>query len=94
MTKTLAMMENMAMEVLALLRLKSVFGLFLAFFCTVRSSLYFLCIPINSDEIKIFMEQELIFGLDLGRLAIPKKNCADYEQLLRPVFHVFMGKKN
>ena len=33
------------------------------------------------------MEQELRFGLDFGRLAILKKKvCADYEQLLRPVF--------
>ena len=29
------------------------------------------------------MEQELIFGLDLGRFALLKKNiCADYEQIL------------
>jgi hypothetical protein len=39
------------------------------------------------------MEQELRFGLDLGRLALMKKNWANYEQLLRPVFHVLMGRK-
>ena len=33
------------------------------------------------------MEQELRFGLDLGRLAVLKKRVwADYEQLLRVVF--------
>ena len=39
------------------------------------------------------MEQELRFGLDLGRLALLKKKdiWADYEQLLRPVF--FMGQR-
>ena len=39
---------------------------------------------------EIFMEQELIFGLDLGWLALMKKKTisADYEQLLRPVFVV------
>ena len=62
MAMAMAMEMEMEMENLALLRLKSVFGLFLAFFCTVSSSLYFLCIPMNSDKIKIFMEQELIFG--------------------------------
>ena len=37
------------------------------------------------------MEQEMRFGLDLGRLALLKKNIwADYEQLFRLVF---MGKK-
>jgi hypothetical protein len=40
------------------------------------------------------MEQELRFGLDLGRLALLKKNGADYEQHLRPVFSCFHGKKN
>ena len=43
---------------------------------------------------EIFMEQELRFGLDLGRLALLKKNIwANYEQLLRPVFSSFRGKK-
>jgi hypothetical protein len=40
------------------------------------------------------MEQELRFGLDLGQLALLKKNIwADYEQLLRPNFSCFLGKK-
>jgi hypothetical protein len=40
------------------------------------------------------MEQELRFGLDLGQLALLKKNIwADYEQLLRPVFSNFRGQK-
>jgi hypothetical protein len=40
------------------------------------------------------MEQELRFGLDLGRLALLKKNIwADYEQLLRPFFSSFRGQK-
>ena len=40
------------------------------------------------------MEQELRFGLDLSRLALLKKKIwADYEQLFRPFFQVFMGKK-
>ena len=42
------------------------------------------------------MEQELRFELDLGRLAYlneKKNNWADYEQLLRPVFQVFVGHK-
>ena len=42
------------------------------------------------------MEQELRFELDLGRLAYlneKKNNWADYEQLLRPVFQVFVGQK-
>ena len=41
------------------------------------------------------MEQELRFGLDLGRLAILKKKSiwANYEQLLRPVFSLFRGQK-
>ena len=40
------------------------------------------------------MEQELRFGLDLGRLALLKKNnWANYEQLLRPVFSSFRGPK-
>ena len=43
---------------------------------------------------EIFMEQGLKFGLDLGRLALMRKQIwADNEQLLKPVFHVFMGKK-
>ena len=37
------------------------------------------------------MEQELRFGLDLGRLALLKKKIG---QLLRLVFQIFMGKKN
>ena len=37
------------------------------------------------------MEQELRFGLDLGRLALLKK-WADYEQLMRPVFSCFHGQ--
>ena len=41
------------------------------------------------------MEQELRFGLDLGRLALLKKtNMANYEQLLRPVFSGFREQKN
>ena len=41
------------------------------------------------------MEQELRFRLDFGRLALLKKKFgADYEQLFRPVFQVFMDKKN
>ena len=40
----------------------------------------------------IFMEQKMLFGLILGRLAILKKNgWADYEQLLREVFSCFQG---
>ena len=40
------------------------------------------------------MEQELGFGLDLGRLAsLKKKIWAVYEQLLGRFFHVFMGRK-
>ena len=42
----------------------------------------------------IFMEQKLRFGLDLGRLAILKKNGADYEQLLRVFFIFSWAKKN
>ena len=42
---------------------------------------------------EIFMEQELRFGLDLGRLAVLKKRVwADYEQLLGWFFHVLGGK--
>ena len=45
-------------------------------------------------EILIFMEQELRFGLDLGRLAVLKKKVwADYEQLLRVVSSCFQGQK-
>ena len=33
------------------------------------------------------------FGLILGRLAMLKNWGADYKQLLRAVFHFFMGKK-
>jgi hypothetical protein len=41
------------------------------------------------------MEQELRFGLDLGRLAVLKKRVwADYEQLLRVFFSCFQGQKN
>ena len=40
------------------------------------------------------MEQELRFGLDLGRLALLKKNIwVDYEELLRPIFSCFHGQK-
>ena len=40
------------------------------------------------------MEQELRFGLDLGRLAFVKKELrADYQQLLRLFFQVFMSKE-
>ena len=40
------------------------------------------------------MEQELRFGLDLGRLAVLEKRVwATYEQLLRPVFSSFRGPK-
>ena len=36
------------------------------------------------------MEQELRFGLDLGRVALLKKHIwADYEQLLRVAFSCF-----
>ena len=35
------------------------------------------------------MEQKLRFGLVLGRMAVLKKNWADYEQLLRAVFLCF-----
>ena len=42
---------------------------------------------------EIFMELELRFGLNLGRLTLMKKNWADYEQHLRLVFHIFMGKE-
>ena len=39
------------------------------------------------------MEQELRFGLDLGRLAILKiKNLVNYEQLLRAVYSCFHGQ--
>ena len=38
------------------------------------------------------MEQKLRLGLVLSRLAILKKNSADYERLLRTFFHVFMAK--
>jgi hypothetical protein len=40
-----------------------------------------------------FYEKYLRFGLVLGWLAILKKNGADYEQLLRVVFHVVRVKK-
>ena len=41
------------------------------------------------------MEQELRFGLDLGRLAVLNKRvCADYDQHLRVVFFMFSGGKN
>ena len=41
------------------------------------------------------MEQELIFGLDLVRLALLKKKYiwVDYEQLLKQVFSNFPGQK-
>ena len=48
---------------------------------------------IEVEQGDIFMEQKMRFGLVLGRLAILKKNCADYEQLFRQFLHVFRGKK-
>ena len=42
---------------------------------------------------QFFMEQKLRFGLVLDLLAILKKNCADYEQLLRAVFFMFSWAK-
>ena len=40
------------------------------------------------------MEQELIFGLDVGQSAVLKKKVwADYEQILRVVFSCFQGQK-
>ena len=41
------------------------------------------------------MEQELRFGLDLGPVGITEKQkiCADYEQLFRPFFSSYHGKK-
>ena len=39
------------------------------------------------------MEQNMRFVLILGRLEVLKKNWADYEQLLRPVFSCFHGQK-
>ena len=41
----------------------------------------------------ISMEHRLRFGLDLGLLALLKKNWADYKQLLRPFFSCFHGQK-
>ena len=47
---------------------------------------------------EIFMEQELRFVLDLGRLALVKKKrkkiCTNYEQLFKTVFSRFHGQKN
>ena len=40
------------------------------------------------------MEQELRFGLDLGQLALLKKDWDDYEHFLRPFFSCFHGEKN
>ena len=43
---------------------------------------------------EIFKEQELRFGLDLGRLAVLKKRVlTNFEQLLRVFLYVFRGKK-
>ena len=39
------------------------------------------------------MEQNLRFGVALGRLVALKKIWADYEQLLRQVFFMFRGAK-
>ena len=40
------------------------------------------------------MEQELRFGLDLGRLALQKKNIlTNYKQLLKLVFSSFRGQQ-
>ena len=45
-------------------------------------------------RLEIFMEQELRFRLDLGRLALLKKKiCADYELHFRPAFSSFHGQK-
>ena len=41
----------------------------------------------------IFIEQIMRFGLILGQLAILKKNWADYEQFLRPVFFMLSWAK-
>ena len=44
---------------------------------------------------EIFMEQELRFWLDLGRLALLRKIFGlDYEQLFRPGCSSFHGQKN
>ena len=44
---------------------------------------------------EIFIEQELKFGLDLGRFAILKPRVwDDYEQLLKVVFSHFQGQTN
>ena len=40
-----------------------------------------------------FMEQKLRFGLVLGLVDSTEKNWADYEQLMRAFFHVFMCEK-
>ena len=74
-------------------------------FCVVQYHIYFL----KENQIlycqshyrevawwEIFMQQELRFGLDLGQLALLKKNIwGDYEQqLFRLVFfQVLLGKK-
>ena len=48
----------------------------------------------KSRSWEIFMEQELRFGLDLGRLALLKKMIwADYEQLFSTVFSSFHGQR-
>ena len=46
------------------------------------------CIEVAQGD--IFMEKKIRFGLVLGRLAVLKKNRADYEQRSRVFFHVFM----
>ena len=56
------------------------------------------CIQSHHREVlrwDLFMEHELRFVLDLGRLALLKKKkiWADYEQLFRPVFSSFHGQK-
>ena len=44
---------------------------------------------------EIVMEQELRFGLDLGRMAVLKKRVwANYEQLLRMFFSCFQEQIN
>ena len=44
---------------------------------------------------EIFMEHELRFGLDFGRLALLKKKLGQLSTTFKGrFFHVFMGKKN
>ena len=48
---------------------------------------------IEAAQGAILMEQKLRFRLDLGQLAILKKNWVCYEQILRAFFHSFHGQK-